>query len=144
MTPQQREAALRLVDIALKHSADSDSDISEETALLRELASEQAQEPVASFRDWVTSLTPAELYDFDSEGRGYKKDQMRMMRLAWDAAAAPQQRKPLVDEIVRPLIDDTSEVFDANGPETPQVVRDVIEYVQSWLEVYFDKRGGTP
>lgn len=40
-----------------------------------------------AFRDWMTSLTQADVYDFDSEGRGYKKDRVHMMRMAWDAAA---------------------------------------------------------
>ena len=53
MTPTQREAALRLVDIALKHSADSDSDISEETALLRELASEPVRECADNDSPWL-------------------------------------------------------------------------------------------
>ena len=53
MTPQQREAALRLVDIALKHSADSDSDISEETALLRELAQEPVRECADNDSPWL-------------------------------------------------------------------------------------------
>ena len=53
MTPTQREAALRLVDIALKHSADSDSDISEETALLRELAAEPVRECADNDSPWL-------------------------------------------------------------------------------------------
>jgi hypothetical protein len=32
------------------------------------------------------------------------------------------------------------EVFDADGPETLQVVRDVIEYADSWLAVFLQKR----
>ena len=37
------------------------------------------------------------------------------------------------------MLADAREVFDANGSETPQVVRDVIEYVASWGDVYADK-----
>ena len=37
------------------------------------------------------------------------------------------------------MLADTREVFDAGGSETPQVVRDVIEYVKSWVTVYSDK-----
>jgi len=48
-----------------------------------------------------------------------------------------------MDTISRAVIDDmladTRETFDASGPETPQAVRDVIEYVASWLTVALDK-----
>lgn len=56
--------------------------------------------------------------------------------------AAPQAPADVVRDIkwVKEMIDDTREVFDASGPETPQVVRDVIEYVKSWAEVYLQKR----
>ena len=37
------------------------------------------------------------------------------------------------------MLADAREVFDANGSETPQVVRDVIEYIASWGDVYADK-----
>ena len=37
------------------------------------------------------------------------------------------------------LLKDTREVFDANGSETPQVVRYVIEYVASWLDVFIGR-----
>jgi hypothetical protein len=40
-----------------------------------------------------------------------------------------------LDDLRRDLIADTCEVFDASGSETFQVVRDVIEYVDSWLQV---------
>ena len=42
------------------------------------------------------------------------------------------------------MLVDTKEVFDANGTETPQVVRDVIEYVASWITVYNERRHPTP
>ena len=44
--------------------------------------------------------------------------------------------------ILREMLADTREVFDANGSETPQVVRDVIEFVASWIGVYTDKSSG--
>ena len=42
------------------------------------------------------------------------------------------------------MLADTKEVFDANGTEAPQVVRDVIEYVASWINVYNEKRHPAP
>ena len=61
--------------------------------------------------------------------------------------AAPVQPAPvaLTDATVREMLQDTREVFDAEGPETPQIVRDVIEYVASLFAVYADKtRAGIP
>ena len=42
------------------------------------------------------------------------------------------------------MLADTREVFDAGGSETPQVVRDVIEYVKSWVTVYSEKNHQAP
>ena len=42
------------------------------------------------------------------------------------------------------MLADTREVFDAGGSETPQVVRDVIEYVKSWVTVYSEKNHPAP
>lgn len=42
------------------------------------------------------------------------------------------------------MLADTREVFDAGGSETPQVVRDVIEYVASWVTVYREKNHPAP
>ena len=42
------------------------------------------------------------------------------------------------------MLADTREVFDAGGSETPQVVRDVIEYVKSWVTVYSEKNHPVP
>lgn len=42
------------------------------------------------------------------------------------------------------MLADTREVFDANGSETPQVVRDVIEYVASWVTVHSEKNRPVP
>lgn len=38
------------------------------------------------FEAWFQSLTMEQRYDFDSEGRGFKKDATHMMWLAWQAA----------------------------------------------------------
>jgi len=46
-----------------------------------------------AFAKWFASLTPEQRYDFDSEGRGYKKDATHMMRLAYAAATADTARK---------------------------------------------------
>lgn len=48
--------------------------------------------------------------------------------------------QPLAVDVIREAKQDAMEVFDAEGPETPQIVRDVIEYMTSWLEVYAHKR----
>ena len=50
-----------------------------------------------AFKTWFQSLTVEQLYDFDSEGRGYKKGCGHMMRLAFDAGraiTAPQAQEP--------------------------------------------------
>lgn len=60
---------------------------------------------------------------------------------------AIQQAEAKTDEPVARLdemLADTKEFFDANGTETPQVVRDVIEYVASWITVYNEKRHPAP
>lgn len=71
-----------------------------------------------------------------------------MTTIAPALAPAPQParalaavREPLSDAI-KDMLFDTRETFDADGSETPQVVRDVIEYVASWLQVYTDKSRG--
>ena len=48
----------------------------------------------------------------------------------WPAPSQPGQQPPW-----REMIEDTKEVFDYNGSETPQIVRDVIQYVESRLQV---------
>lgn len=57
-------------------------------------------------------------------------------------AQQPATGKPVawLDE----MLADTREVFDAGGSETPQVVRDVIEYVASWVTVYSEKNRPAP
>ena len=71
-------------------------------------------------------------------------EEVRQQSGAWSplylgASPAQPAAQPLTDEVVRDMLADTREVFDANGPETSQEVRDVIEYVSSWLRVYIDK-----
>ena len=43
------------------------------------------------------------------------------------------------DAMRKELIADLREVFYASGQETPQIVRDVIEYADSWLRVYIQR-----
>ena len=45
----------------------------------------------AAFDAWLASLKPEDRYNFDSEGRCFKKVDGHMMRLAWDAAWNCQQ-----------------------------------------------------
>ena len=49
------------------------------------------------YLDWWKSLTTEQRYDFDAQGRAYKKDARTMMRLAWDAAAVAE-REACADE----------------------------------------------
>lgn len=56
--------------------------------------------------------------------------------------AAPVAGLIFTDEMRADLIRDTAEVFDRNGPFTPQIVRDVIEYVDSALQVLIGKAHG--
>lgn len=44
------------------------------------------------------------------------------------------------DDLRADLINDLRVVFDSTGAETPQIVRDVIEYADSWLSVYVQRR----
>lgn len=59
-----------------------------------------------------------------------------------EPAQAPQapQAVPLTFELIRELRDDCREVFSADVLGTPQDVLDVIEYVDSWLKVFLEKR----
>ena len=59
------------------------------------------------------------------------------------AQAAPQPvEHPWVasDTMRADLIADLHDVFDTSGSETPQIVRDVIEYANSWLQVCIQKK----
>ncbi len=49
-----------------------------------------------------------------------------------------------LDAMRSELATDIREVFDANGPETPQIVRDVIEYADSWLQAYIQRKAESP
>lgn len=44
-----------------------------------------------TYEEWRDSLTAEQSYDFDNEGRGYKKDRSIMMRLAWEAATKAER-----------------------------------------------------
>ena len=50
----------------------------------------------------------------------------------------------MLDAMRSELATDIREVFDANGPETPQIVRDVIEYADSWLQAYIQRKAESP
>lgn len=54
-------------------------------------ADREAPDEHAAFLNWSKSITVEQRYDFDSEGRGYKKDAGTMMWLAWQARAALSQ-----------------------------------------------------
>ena len=58
--------------------------------------------------------------------------------------AVAQQATPEPVAWLDEMLADTREVFDAGGSETPQVVRDVIEYVRSWVTVYSEKNHPAP
>lgn len=87
-------------------------------------------------------------YEALNKSRPFDADNARMQRDAMDALrTAIQQAEAKTDEPVAwldEMLADTKEVFDANGTETPQVVRDVIEYVASWITVYNEKHRPAP
>jgi hypothetical protein len=58
----------------------------------------------------------------------------------WQAMSATGEPVEWLDA----MLTDTRETFDADGGETPQVVRDVIEYVASWVTVYREKNHPAP
>lgn len=61
-------------------------------------------------------------------------------------ADQPQEAAPAAvpDDVIRKeLVRDLNEVFEPKGAETPQIVRDVIEYTDSWLSVFIQKRAET-
>ena len=59
------------------------------------------------------------------------------------AQAQPVSRVDGLHAIRGDLTADLREVFDASGPETQQTVRDVIEYVDSWLSVFAQRQNLT-
>lgn len=52
-----------------------------------------AEVKAMTYADWLKSLTVEQRYNFDAEGRGYKKDASLMMRLAWEAGAAAERER---------------------------------------------------
>jgi len=84
---------------------------------------------------WPTGMHP--------EFRFYqqKRNGVDGMPLYATAQPAPARVPVLTQELIREARQDAVEVFDAEGPETPQIVREVIEYMASWLVVYADKAG---
>ncbi len=78
-------------------------------------------------------------YCRDPESFQYLKQDLQ----ALITAQAPQPGEPAVsqmDALRSDLIAALREVFDPDELETPQMVRDVIEYADSWLQVYIQKR----
>lgn len=47
-----------------------------------------------AFDEWLASLRPVDRYNFDNEGRGYKKDCSTMMRLAFNAGLQAALSQP--------------------------------------------------
>jgi len=102
------------------------------------------------FHETYERLAPSFGYETRTETRAFDKGTpngrlmiavcSELLTFLADAPPAPAQPVALTAELVRNLIAETREVFDAEGRETPQVVRDVIEYVSSYLDVYLDKR----
>ena len=81
-----------------------------------------------SFRDEVYLYTADQM-------RAYA-DADRAMRATKAAPQPAENTLAQLDAMRSELATDIREVFDANGPETPQIVRDVIEYADSWLQAY--------
>lgn len=99
---------------------------------------EPASEPVA----WMTHHDEPMLFPTQAEAAQYCEDDERPIALYAAPQPAPA-RVPLTHELIREARQDAVEVFGAEGRETPQIVRDVIEYMTSWMQVYADK-AGTP
>lgn len=95
----------------------------------------------------ITSMQPG-IY---SHTRMFTEDQMyayvdadREMRAA-QAAPQPVEHPWVASDTMRAdLIADLHDVFDTSGSETPQIVHDVIEYANSWLQVYIQKKAESP
>ena len=146
MTPTQRRAALRLAD-ALTGVGFVANDLNLAAALLRELAAEPVQEPVAA------ELPAPQLLVESAQGfvEGWTRSQVRSainlallkrryaapqqpMRCPEDGGACgaggycrpePQQRKPLSDEQVRQIVVDasTSWAFKRDGSTSMRIAR---------------------
>ena len=89
-----------------------------------------------SFRDEVYLYTADQM-------RAYV-DADRAMRAAQAAPHPAENTWAQLDAMRSELATDIREVFDANGPETPQIVRDVIEYADSWLQAYIQRKAESP
>ena len=72
------------------------------------------------------------------------RDEWRALFTAIQQAEAQQPATTEPVAWLDEMLADTREVFDAGGSETPQVVRDVIEYVKSWVTVYSEKNHSAP
>lgn len=96
----------------------------------------------------VIELYDKHCYNNDYGGIEFNKNHGYKFIEAIEALrTAIQQAEAKTDESVawlNEMLADTKEVFDANGTETPQVVRDVIEYVASWIIVYNEKHHPAP
>ena len=69
---------------------------------------------------------------------------MDVMRAA-QAAPQPVEHPWVASDTMRAdLIADLHDVFDTSGSETPQIVRDVIEYADSWLQAYIQRKAESP
>ena len=91
----------------------------------------------------ITSTQPG-IY---SHTRMFTEDQMyayvdadREMRATKAAPQPAENTWAQLDAMRSELATDIREVFDANGPETPQIVRDVIEYADSWLQACIQRK----
>jgi hypothetical protein len=104
MTPEQRAAAERLIDPKLDMNAAQW--IKEVYPLLRELAAEPAQKPVAA------ELPAPQLLVESAQGfvEGWTRSQVRsainLALLKQRYAHPPQQRKPLTDEQIKRCVDE--------------------------------------
>jgi hypothetical protein len=102
MTPTQRASALRLIAVAEKWAYESAQDITEEVALLRELAVEPVQEPVA----WGVFVDDELFKPFNCKDEAVDWLQAqynhgsRYDYLVLPLYAAPQQRKPSIEPFV--------------------------------------------
>ena len=71
-------------------------------------------------------------------------DADRAMRATKAAPQPAENTWAQLDAMRSELAADIRDVFDANGPETPQIVRDVIEYADSWLQAYIQRKAESP
>lgn len=103
MTPTQRATAERLIDVLDRNQYDAvtASAMGEAADLLRELAAEPVQEPVAALHDdghfsWKSDEARRQ-FDSKHEYMGWSMDVY---------AASPQQRRPLTDEQLKQAMSD--------------------------------------